>query len=93
MFKVKAQNSEEKAARINKLKKMLDSLKNSVKEIQTLETGVNFSTRETAFDLILISEFKSKEDLKRYSDHPDHRQVVGYLDSIKEKVAVVDYEL
>ena len=32
MFKVKAQNSEEKTARINKLKNMLYSLKNSIRE-------------------------------------------------------------
>jgi hypothetical protein len=51
MFKVKSQNSEEKAARINKLKKMLDELKSSI------------------------------------------REVVRYLDSFREKVAVVDYEL
>jgi hypothetical protein len=32
MFKVKTQNSEEKAAGINKLKNMLDSLRNSISE-------------------------------------------------------------
>lgn len=32
MFKVKAQNSEEKMVRMNKLKNMLDSLKSSVRE-------------------------------------------------------------
>ncbi len=93
MFKVKAQNSEEKTARLIKLKNMLDSLKHSVREIRFLETGVNISTRDTAFDLVLISEFKTKEDLKKYSDHPEHRKVVSYLDTIREEIAVVDYEL
>lgn len=93
MFKVKAQNPEEKTARLNKLKNMLDSLKSSIREILILETGINFSTRETAFDLVLISEFKTKEDLKTYSDHPDHKKVVRYLNTIREKIAVVDYEL
>ena len=45
IFKVKAQNSEEKTARMNKLKNMLDSLKNSTGEIQSFETGINISTR------------------------------------------------
>jgi hypothetical protein len=45
MFKVKAQYSEEKTARINKLKNVPDSLKNSTGEIQSFESGVNLSTR------------------------------------------------
>ena len=45
MFKVKAQNSEEKTARMNKLNNMLNSLKNSIREIQSFETGINISTR------------------------------------------------
>ena|GEM_PF-6787408 len=45
MFKVKAQNSEEKTAGMKKLKNMLDSLKNSIIEIQSFDTGINISIR------------------------------------------------
>jgi len=51
MFKVKAQNPEEKTARLNKLKNMLDSLKSSIREIQMLETGMIPQCRQSGIRL------------------------------------------
>lgn len=92
MFKVKAQSSEEKTFIVNNLKNMLDQLKQIIKEIQYLETGINFSARNTAYDLVLITEFLNREDLQIYITDPDHRRVAEYIDTIREQTAVVDYE-
>ncbi len=77
---------------IQKLKDKLDSLKNKIPEIKLLETGVNISTRSSAFDLVLITEFENPDDLERYRIHPDHQEVLPFLEAVKEKVFVVDYE-
>jgi hypothetical protein len=57
-----------------------------------LEAGVNFSTREVAWDLALISDFNSREDLLIYRDHPVHVEFVNYLKAFKHEVCVVDYD-
>lgn len=92
MFKVKAQNSEEKTFKVNNLKNMLDQLKQVIKEIQYLETGINFSTRNTAYDLVLITEFLNREDPQIYIAHSEYQKIAQYIDTIKEQTLVVDYD-
>ncbi len=92
MFKVKASDQDEKSERVLKLKHMLDSLKMSIEALDYLETGINISTRDIAFDLVLITHFSSIENLHKYIQHPEHQKVVKYLDIIKDSTSVVDYE-
>ena len=44
-----------------------------------MEVGLNFSTRDTAYDLVLVSTFNDLEGLKQYATQPDHLKVLGYL--------------
>ncbi|MBN2614015.1 MAG: Dabb family protein [Bacteroidales bacterium] len=92
MFRIKGKDEGEKKARVQILNEMLGLLKSSVKEIIYLETGVNISTRNVAFDLVLVTHFKNNEDLQVYINHPEHQEVVKYLDTVRQDVAVVDYE-
>jgi hypothetical protein len=92
MFKIKADRPESvKKENLKKLKKMIDDLKERIPEIYRLETGMNISTRPIAYDLVLVSDFKTSEDLDAYIAHPDHQKLVDYLNTIRESVAVVDY--
>ena len=72
-------------------KKMLLDLQNSISTLKSMEVGLNFSTRETAFDLILISDFENEDGLNVYRDHPTHIKVLEYLKTVVSKTAVVDY--
>ncbi|MGL1930558.1 MAG: Dabb family protein [Desulfotalea sp.] len=54
------------------IKKTLEGLKDKIEEIQKIEVGFDFSGDETAWDIILYSEFASKEDLNNYQKHPAH---------------------
>ena len=72
-------------------KKMLLDLQNSISTLKSMEVGLNFSTRETAFDLILISDFENEDGLNVYRDHPAHIKVLDYLKTVVSKTAVVDY--
>lgn len=89
MFKLK----EEKAGRVKELKEKLDSLRGKIKEIENFETGINISTSFSAYDLVLISEFKTMEDLEKYRVHPDHQEVLEFWNTIKDGATVVDYEM
>jgi len=91
MFKLHDKNNN-KEENIKKLKDKLDKLKNKIPEIKHLETGINISLRTSAFDLVLITEFNNQDDLDKYRIHPDHQDVLVFLETVKEEVIVVDYQ-
>lgn len=77
-------NKEAVKARIMGMKGKIDVLKH-------IEVGVNFSPEERAFDLVLVTDFETKEDLNAYAIHPLHVEVVTFLKSINTITKVVDY--
>ena len=78
---------------LEELSRRIQELKAKIKEIHYIEAGRNFSDREVAWDLALVSEFKTREDLETYKIHPDHMDLIAFLDGHEREVAVVDYEL
>ncbi|MBA7709106.1 hypothetical protein ES703_118016 [subsurface metagenome] len=92
MFKLR---NEKKNKELNtrKLKDKLDNLKNKIPEIRHLETGINLSASPSAYDLVLITEFTTMNDLDTYRINPYHQELISYLETIKDKAVVVDYEI
>ncbi len=76
-----------------KLRSMLEGLKDSIPAVQKLEVGFNFNTSATAYDIVLYSEFRSREDLDTYQKHPEHVRVGDYIGKVRNLRAVVDYEV
>lgn len=74
------------------IKEALESLESKLDMIKYLEVGVNFTQSERAYDLVLITEFESKEDLKHYAGHPIHLEVVEQIRELGTDTKVVDYE-
>lgn len=73
------------------MKLAVDAMETHVPEVKFLQTGVNFNPRPQAFDLVLVSDFLSEEDLDIYRDHPQHQLVMDVIKEVVEKVHVVDY--
>ena len=91
-FRLKEQQDQElKQQQLLKLKNFLESLKDKISWIRNIEVGINYSTRDIAYDLALISDFNSNEDLEKYISHPEHQKLVDFLNDIKKEVALVDY--
>ena len=86
-------SAENKQEITRKIALKLNSLPQYITEIVKLETGINFNTRPSAFDLSLYVEFKNKDELQSYQVHPKHKEVLTYLGSLKIETAVVDYEI
>lgn len=88
MFRFKEENKEHN---IQKVKAALEALPQKIKELVSMEVGVNFTQSERAFDLSLYSTFDSKEDLASYAVHPAHLEVVSLIKEITQESKVVDY--
>ena len=74
------------------LKQKLLSLRENIKEVQFLEVGLNFSESERAYDVSLIVDFKSKEDLEIYAKDAYHQEVISFIKEKTTETKVVDYE-
>lgn len=68
------------------------SMQGKLDFVKHLEVGINFSPEERAFDVALISDFETKEDLQMYATHPIHVEVVNFIKSLNAVSKVVDYE-
>ncbi len=75
----------------NALKERIMSMQGKLDFVKHLEVGLNFSTEERAFDVVLISDFETKEDLQTYATHPIHVEVVNFIKSLNAVSKVVDY--
>jgi len=74
------------------IKRDLESLRATIKEIRHLEVGINVTQEPDAYDVALYSEFADKKALETYLKHPDHVKVGEFVRSVRESRIVVDYE-
>lgn len=74
------------------VKDRIMSMQGKLDFVKHLEVGLNFSPEERAFDVALISDFETKEDLQTYATHPIHVEVVNFIKSLNAVSKVVDYE-
>lgn len=88
-WKFKEENKEE---RMQKVREMLLALPAKIPFIRSLDVGVNVNTSDAAtFDMALVTEFDSQEDLNAYQVHPDHQAVTKFVATVCTDRSVVDY--
>lgn len=92
MIRLKGYKEDRKREIAAILKSKLDGLQEKIDEIISLKTGLNINTRPTAFDLILIVEFKNEDALNVYRSHPEHVKVLDFMRTLNLGTAVVDFE-
>ncbi len=84
---------EEKQQNALKLKAAIEGLLGKVPELNAMEVGLNLSTKEASYDMVLTSEFDTPEALDAYRIHPEHEKVLALLMEVYCETAVVDYKL
>ena len=94
MFKLKEwAEGRDKVANIKTLKAKLEALPAQIGEIKFFEVGINFLEAGVAYDLVLVSDFESKEALYSYQKQPEHLLVANFVGRVCESRIVVDYVL
>ena len=56
-----------------------------------METEININPKNN-YDAILISEFKTMEDLEKYKNNPEHVKVSALCKQIRIDRQAIDYE-
>ena len=75
------------------IKEKLEALTDKIDEVKFIEVGIDYSRTEMSADLILYSEFETKEDLDKYQVHPLHQEVGKFIKSKTNSRTLVDYEV
>lgn len=82
-----------KFERMAEMKSRLLDLKESIREIVSLEVYFNSPLAPIGnYDVVLVSEFRSWADLEAYQKHPAHTEVGNYIANVKQNRAAIDFE-
>lgn len=90
MWKLKDECKEENA---KKIKELLESLDGTIKELKSIEVGININKSDAAMDVVLYSEFNTLEDLEIYQNHPEHVKVGSFVKTVAIERKVCDFEI
>jgi hypothetical protein len=94
MFKLKERaEGSDRPTNIKALQEKLEALPAQIKEIKFFEVGINSIETGVAYDMVLVSEFESKEALFSYQKHPEHVLVANFVGKVCQSRVVVDYVL
>lgn len=91
MWKLAGDTPEGKEASIQKVKAAFDGIVGVIPGLKSVEIGVDISGIEYACDVVLYSEFESKEALERYAVHPAHLRIKETLLGVRVARYQVDY--
>lgn len=75
------------------IKEKLENLQGQIEGLIKIEVGINFIESAESSDLVLYSEFESKEALNYYQQHPLHKACMPFIADARSERRVVDYEL
>jgi len=93
MWKVRGDDAASRARNIALLKAEFESLRGRIPGMLHLEIGVDDSRTDYAFDVVLYTEFVSRQALADYATHPEHLRVRRMLGDMRTARFQVDYEI
>ncbi|MET0990418.1 MAG: Dabb family protein [Glaciihabitans sp.] len=92
-WKLNAVDDAGKSVAFQEIADALNPLADSIAEVQTLRVARNSAFPETNWDVILIADYNSVEDLEAYQVHPDHVAAAAIVRSHVAERASIDFEL
>ena len=95
MFKFKdSAEGKNKLENMQLAKEKIEALLGKVDVLRAMEVGLNDSkASESNYDLVLISDFNSIDDLDKYQIHQEHVKVIDFMKKVIETRSCVDYKI
>jgi hypothetical protein len=91
MWNLKGDTPDEKARSAQQLKIAFEGLLGKIPGLLHMEIGVDMSAVDYACDVVLYSEFDSRESLAGYTVHAEHLRVKAELADLRIARYQVDY--
>lgn len=91
MWNLRGDTARHKAEAAALVKQVFEGLKGKVPGLRHIEIGVDSSRADYACDVVLYSEFESREALDAYATHPEHLRAKEALGNLRIARHQVDY--
>lgn len=93
MFKFQeVKDDNDRIKKAQRMKTSFGPLRNIINVVESYEVVFNQKKADFSYDVAIISEFISWENLETYINHPEHQQAISACKDIKKEKAVIDYE-
>ena|SRR6186713_688561 len=86
-------NGQSKQENALAIKQKLEALNGQIEGLIKVEVGLDFLHSAESADVVLYSEFESKEALDFYQQHPLHKAIMPFIAEARSERRVVDYEV
>lgn len=93
MWDLAGETPEQNRQACQHVKELFEGLAGLIPGLLKIEVGVDISRIDYACDVVLYSEFDTREALAAYADHPEHRRVREALGNLRVARHQVDYIL
>lgn len=93
MWNVRGDDAATRSAHMQRVKAEFESLRGRVPGLLLLEVGIDESRIDYACDVVLYTEFSTRQALADYADHPEHLRVKQALGDLRVARHQVDYEV
>lgn len=91
-WKLAASDSAVRAEQAAEVARLLNALDGVVPQLRSISAGPNMVYPDANWDVTLVADFDSVDDLEAYQVHPEHEKVVAYVRSVVESRVAVDFE-
>jgi quinol monooxygenase YgiN len=91
MWKLKGEGAAKQDS-IRRVKTALETCKGIVPGMLKYEIGVDLGIGNAPWDIVVYSEFSSREALDAYHEHPAHVAIKPVVAEARESRGMVDYE-
>jgi len=90
LFKLKPNITKQE---VEGLAKGLNDLKKNIKQVKALTVETDVGRTPSSCDLVLDALFNNMEDVKTYSTHPAHIEIVKMIEKLCESRMKIDYQV
>ena len=72
------------------MKRKLESMRGEISAINSLEVQLDIG-RKNNYDICLIAAFANEQALDEYINHPLHKEVSDFINTIRESRVAIDF--
>jgi Stress responsive A/B Barrel Domain len=91
-WKLRANGADAKRESSARIRALLEGLRPVIPQIKELAVSENVVLNDLNWDLVLVADYDSAEDLKAYQVHPNHQAASAEITSLVSDRASVDFE-
>jgi len=92
-WKLRAEDAEARAAAVAEIAAALEGLVPVIDELISLEVHPNVAYEDVNWDVVLVADYASVDDLAAYQVHPAHVAAAAIVRSHVTERASIDFEI